>query len=84
MSNTSKPIHTLRYGSIQATVWARNTLHGVFFDVTVARRYKDDSGQWHEAHHFADTGLPTLAKAVLDAHTWIYERKAEAARPKAD
>ena len=82
MNDRTQPIHTVRYGTIQATVWARNTLHGVFFDITVRRRYKTHGGQRRDTRRFNDTDLPALAKAVTDVHTWIHQRKAEAAARK--
>jgi hypothetical protein len=80
MSNNGKPVHRIRYGSVVAAIWANNSQSGYFFNTTFCRIYKDKDGTtWGESSSFEDRDLPSLAKAAADAHTWIYQQKANAA-----
>jgi hypothetical protein len=74
---TTRPVHTIRYGSVSAAVWANNSRVGYFFNTTFCRSYKEGD-QWQETGSFEDRDLPALAKAALDAHSWIYSQKAKA------
>lgn len=62
----NRPAHTVRYGAICVTVWE----NGSFWDVVPARTYRTD-GTWRDANSFGEFDLPLLAKAILDAHSWI-------------
>ena len=74
----NKPIHSLGYGPIRASIWRNETAKGVFYDVTVARRYKDGE-DWTSSQTFRERDLPIVAKAALDAHTWIHAQADEQA-----
>ncbi len=77
--NNNKPVQEFRYGYARATVWLNQTSSGVMYNVTVSRSYKDkETDQWGDSSSFGDLDLPALAKAVNDAHTWIYQQKAAA------
>lgn len=73
----NKPIHTIRYRSIKVAVWKNDGQAGVFYSITPSRSYQDEQKQWHDTTSFHAADLPTLAKAILDAHSWIawQERK---------
>jgi hypothetical protein len=74
---TAKPVHRIRYGNVSAAVWANNSQAGYFYNTTFCRVYKDGS-VWGESASFEDRDLPNLAKAAADAHSWIYQQKANA------
>lgn len=74
---TTRPVHAIRYGSVSAAVWANNSRAGYFFNTTFCRSYKEGD-EWRETASFEDRDLPSLAKAALDAHSWIYAQKAKA------
>jgi hypothetical protein len=74
---TTKPVHRIRYGNVSAAVWANNSQVGYFFNTTFQHVYKDGEN-WGESHSFEDRDLPNLAKAAADAHSWIYQQKANA------
>jgi len=76
--NSNRPVYRLRYGNVAAAVWARNSSAGYFFDTTFKRVYKDGD-QWGDSTTFEDRDLPNLAKAAADVHSWIYQKKLEAA-----
>ena len=69
------PVHSITYGSIHVSVWRNVTAEGVvYFDLMPSRHYKAKTG-WESTTTFRERDLPTLAKAVLDAHSWIQTQK---------
>lgn len=80
-----KPAHTARYGAIKCTIWRNDSRNGPFFATVITRSYKDGE-DWRESPSFGQEDLPTVAKAALDAHSWVREqleseREAGNARP---
>lgn len=66
------PVHEIRYRTIAAAIWKNQTDGGeTFYSVTVKRGWQDESGQWHDSTSFPFSELPTVAKAISDAHSWI-------------
>jgi hypothetical protein len=45
------------------------------YSTTVTRTYKEGD-DWRESHSFGPGELPTVAKVMLDAHTWVQEQMA--------
>jgi hypothetical protein len=73
--SSNKPSHVVRYGGIKAVIWQNQTSNGPMYNVTVARTYKDGE-EWKESSSFGADELLTLAKALNEAHTWIFEQRA--------
>jgi len=68
----NKPVHSIRYGNIKATIWQNpSETNGPFHTVSVTRSWRDDKDQWHDSQSFNFKDLPSLAKAITDAHSWI-------------
>jgi hypothetical protein len=81
----NRPAQTIRYGAIKATIWRNPTRNGVMFSTTVTRSFKGEDEEWRESNSFGPSELPTVAKVLLDAHTWVQEqltREREQAREK--
>ena len=76
MSNKNQPVHRIRYGPVNATIWSNKSLAGCFFNTTFRRTFKNPDDTWSETDSFDDRDLPVLAKAASDAHSWIHEAKA--------
>ena len=74
-STTNKPSHVVRYGAVKAVVWQNQTSNGPMYNVTVARTYRDGE-EWKESSSFGADELLTLAKALNEAHTWIFAQRA--------
>ena len=66
----TKPVHSIRYGSVQVAVWRNESANGPFYNVTMLRRYRDGE-TWRDTGSFGELDLPILAKAILDAHSAI-------------
>lgn len=76
-SGKTPPVHEVRYRNIAVAIW-KNTVKSpaadngdVFYSVTIKRGWQDEQKQWHDSTSFPFTDLPTLAKAIMDAHSWI-------------
>ena len=74
MSNsTNRPAHQIRYGSVKVLIWENKTANGTRYNVTASRLYKSDE-EWKETGSFGRDDLLVLAKALNQAHTWIFEQ----------
>ena len=70
----NKPVHSIHYGLIKASIWRNETAKGVFHNVTFCRLFKDEDN-WSQTAVFGGQDLPVLFKVVLDVHTWIYSQR---------
>jgi hypothetical protein len=68
-TNNKKPTHTLRCGSIKATIWQNDSEKGPFFATTFSRPFKDQSGAWRSSYGLND--LEALMNVALEAKQWI-------------
>lgn len=69
----NKPIDTIRDGSIKATIWANFGEKGTFYTVDISRTYKDEKGNYQDAHSFSGTQLLRVARVSHLAYTRIAE-----------
>jgi len=74
MEEKQKPVHKIRYGNIEAAIWANETDNGTVYRVSVTRHYLDGD-HWKQTGTFGKEDLLTLSKAANEAHTWIYGQK---------
>ena len=76
----NRPVHTVRYGTIQAAIWRNVVDNGnasrPMYNVTFSRSYKD-AERWKDTTSFGVDDLLVLAKVANDAHTWIWDRKTQ-------
>lgn len=72
----NKPVHSMNYGTLQVSIWEQQSDLGdsKFYRACFNRTYKDND-TWCKSRYFLENDLPVLAKAILDAHTWIQNRK---------
>jgi hypothetical protein len=69
-----KPVTTLRCSSIKASIWKNEGVNGPFYNVTVARSYKDRDGVWKNSDSFGLADLDALIVVAQQATRWITER----------
>jgi hypothetical protein len=74
MSDKSKPVHTIRIGAIQAAIWSNPGQHGPFYNVTIERRFKDQTDNWQSSASFARDDCLVVSKLADLAHTYICDR----------
>lgn len=80
------PVHSIRAGAVQASVWnnTSDALQREYFTVTFSRRFRQGE-EWKESKSFHRNDLPILAKIANDAHTWIQgQEKGAGTAPKAE
>ena len=68
------PIHTVKFGKVQATIWRNETKHGPRFNVTVNRLYLEDE-IWKRSDSFGRDELLTAARAFESAYDWIWTQR---------
>ena len=78
-----KPVHTIRYGAVEAAIWKNDGEAGAFYNVTLRRGWRDEQGTWHDSTSFNFKDLPNLAKAITDSHSWIaWQQRQTEQKPK--
>ena len=78
------PVKSLRLGRVKAAVWQNESDNKKFFNVTFARTYRDEAGNFHDTDSFGRDDLPLLAKLADQAHTFIFERLADLKTEQSD
>ena len=72
----SKPVHTIRYGMIKASIWRNQTKSGERHTVSVVRLYRNGD-VWKESTRFGRDDLLLVAKVADQAHTWIHREPSD-------
>jgi hypothetical protein len=73
----TKPVSEVKFGSIVASIWKNESKSGIYYNVTVARVYKDAEDNWKRSDSFGRDDLLTVAKVADLAHTRIFELSKE-------
>jgi hypothetical protein len=66
----SKPVHKIRDGAIEVSIWKNDGEKGPWFSVSHRRSYKQGD-EWKESDSYGEDDLLPLAKLIDLAHTWI-------------
>lgn len=84
MSDTPKPVHQVRLGTIKAAIWANRTRRNTIrYTVTIQRIYKD-MGLWKRTETFRRDDLLLLGKVLDLAHSWIVAQPTKPAESSAE
>jgi len=67
---SSKPIHKIRDGTIEVSIWKNEGEKGPWYSVSPRRSYKQGE-EWKESDSYGQDDLLPLAKLLDLAHTWI-------------
>jgi hypothetical protein len=70
MADKAKPVHKLRSGAIEVSVWKNEGKNGTWYSVTHRRSYKQGDN-WKDSDRYGEDDLLPLAKLLDLAHTWI-------------
>lgn len=79
----NKPVHVVRFGAIKAAVWLNQTTNGPMHNVTLSRNYKDGD-EWKESGSFGADDLLQAAKALDEAHSWIFGERERAREERSE
>ena len=78
--SSNRPVHTLRYGTISLAIF-ENTASpwGRHYALVPSRHFPAPNAEnkWTKTNSFGENDALLLAKALLDAHSWIVARKAQ-------
>jgi len=78
MTNPTKPIDRVRYGSVQAAIWKNQDAEGrARYNATYERSYKDGDGNWQTTGSFSRDDSLVLAKVAEQAFARIHELQAK-------
>lgn len=68
-----RPEHTIRAGTISASVWVNTTKEGdkEYRTVTFERRYTDKDGQWKSSSSLRLNDLPKAAVVLAKAYEYL-------------
>lgn len=80
----TRPVETLRDGSIKAAIWKNDSEKGDFFAVTFARTYKDAKGDLQDTESFSGAQLLQLARLAEKAYDRTAKLVKEARANKED
>ena len=65
------PVHELRFRNIRAAIWHNEGHRGLWYSVTISRRYRDGDGNWQSADSFNSLELLVVAELARAAFLWI-------------
>ncbi len=77
MAPTNKPLDTVRFGRVKATIWENQGENGAWHSVTLTRSYRDGEA-FKDASNFSGSDLLVAAEALCEAYRRIERLKAEA------
>jgi len=66
----SQPVHTIRHGTISASIWRQETEKGPMFNVSFQRSYKDGE-TWKHSTSFGRNNLLVVSLIAARAFEWI-------------
>lgn len=74
----TRPVHTVRYGSIKGAVWKNMVDAGnnsrAMYNVTFSRSYRDNE-EWKDSTSFGVDDLLTLGKVANECHSFIHAQR---------
>ena len=71
MENRRLPVHVVKFGKVQASIWKNDTKHGARFNVTIFRVY-EENGVWKRSDSLGRDELLSAARAFQTAYDWIW------------
>jgi hypothetical protein len=69
-TSKTQPVHKIRQGAINASIWRQDTAKGPMFNVTFQRAYKDGD-VWKNSNSFGQKNLLVLGLIAARAFEWI-------------
>jgi len=70
-----KPIHRVKSGAIEATIWENDSREGTFFSFTLGRLYKTGN-EWKSSASYGQRNAVDVGTAAMMAATWIGAQEA--------
>lgn len=74
-TENQKPIHKIKVGLVQASIWERSTDKGhSFLTVTFSNSYKKGE-EWKNGHSYQTQEIDNLIDAATDAKDWMRQHR---------
>lgn len=70
-NGTTKPVHRIARGKVEAALWRREGGQGVFYQVSFSRPYQTKDGSFASSENFALGQLADVAYAAVAAGLWM-------------
>ena len=67
------PVHKVRIGYVEATVWRNEGDNGTWYNITCRRSWKDDKDEWQNSDSFGLRESCQLIQALQMATAWAAE-----------
>lgn len=77
MSESNRPIETLRDGNLKASIWQNEGDKGPYLMTTLTRTYTDDRGNYHDTNSFSGTDLLRISELARQAYQRSNELRRE-------
>jgi hypothetical protein len=78
MSEKKAPAHTIAGfvgDGLKLKIWENQSNDGrVWYNATLTRSYRDQSGQWHDTSSIDQRDLLEVAEMYRDAHAWVKQQ----------
>jgi hypothetical protein len=72
----NKPIHVLKYGPLQVSIWSDKSSEAAKFFMTASPRKIFKKGEsWGTSYSFTDLECLLMSKLLWQAHSWIQNHK---------
>lgn len=68
MSESNRPLETLRDGNLKASIWQNEGDKGPYLMTTLTRTYTDDRGNYHDTSSFSGTDLLRVSELARQAY----------------
>ena len=71
----STPVHKIRDGVLQVTIWKNTGERGSYYTVNPTRSYKASDDAWKETDSLGQDDLLPMAELLREAYAWIKVQK---------
>ena len=83
-TNPKKPVHRVKAGPIEVSIWENDSREGTFFSMTLGRFYKDKQDKWQTADSFGVRNELNILDAVQEACAWARSQEGAELPPAAE
>jgi hypothetical protein len=74
--NHPAPVHSIRYGNVEASIYVEENPFGVSFNTTFCK--VTEQGKRNRTIFIGEQDLPDLTKVAADVHAWIFKHRGSA------
>ena len=71
----NKPIHVLKYGPLQVSIWSDKSEAANLFLTASPRKIFRKGDSWGTSYSFTDLECLLMSKLLWQAHSWIQSHK---------